>query len=178
MGCPKSYILCSILCSSREMHDIRRNTHSVQDRKGVWLPTNTALCSSHPCVWPRNGCCPQGAVPVIYGSPTVNKVDAFRNLKQCLRSDFSQRIDSKPQQFKSCFRCGGKNAQRACALKAENVSSNSSHRTHTVFSLAIILHQYVHAAGKPRNPEERSTGHPLAKTLSARYHSPSPIPWG
>lgn len=124
-GCPNSYILCSILCSSREMHDIRRNTHSVQDRKGVWLPTNTALCSSHPCVWPRNECCPQGAVPVIYGSPTVNKIDAFGRIrKQCLWSDFSQRIDSKPLQFKSCFRCGGiGNAQRACALKADNVSS-------------------------------------------------------
>lgn len=36
---------------------------------------------------------------------------------------------------------------------------------------------HVRAARKPQNPEERSTGRPLGKTLSARHRSPSPIPW-
>lgn len=50
--------------------------------------------------------------------------DASGNPKQCLRTDSSQRIDSKPQQSQSCFRCGGiDHVQRACAIKADGVSS-------------------------------------------------------
>lgn len=50
--------------------------------------------------------------------------DASGNSKQCLRTDSSQRIDSKPRQSQSCFRCVGiGHVQRAYALKADGVSS-------------------------------------------------------
>lgn len=40
-----------------------------------------------------------------------------------------------------------------------------------------MLHHACSRGRKPQNPEERSTGSSLRKTLSARHRSPSPIPW-